>query len=593
MAADYAGNTPKQARQISLTSTPRTYKDRVGSLDTNDYYRFTLGKRSSVNLALKGLNANADMALISKSRNQPIKRSARSSNQGEAINQVLDAGTYYVRVYPRSSNVGYQLSLSASAVKSYQHYTFKYSYGNGDYYTGHGYSTTDRYRSGQQITPSNLDSPGYSGSYQITSAVNYTGTTQNVDKLWVNSYYNSERNDSYPPFSGYGSSGLGSESGYVTKTRNFFDNKTEAAPTEDWFGNTLRDAGLRFASRSQFLDSKLDRNDMITIFRNAKDGGVVDSTELNDLRTLTSNKSYVAMDEHVRVLSNKVVNSNEANSQYQGRALGNLFAGSSDVHLEKLVNKWFLGGDRPTAANTYRYANGSLFQNGVSYQDIKQGNASNCYFLGGLAATALRSPNLIQDMFIDNGDNTYTVRFFNQGVADYVTVDRYLPVAASGQFTYASKGGYYNRTSTELWVALAEKAYAQVNSSGWTSRWNNDHSNSYQGINNGWFGDAIRDITAKSSSIRNSLNFDTLVNAFAGGKMIGVNSKASGQISSTVVYNHVYVLTDYDSSTQKFTLFNPWGISGGYENSSSKPGTLNMTWNELTTNFSSWDSSIG
>ncbi|MBD2056675.1 pre-peptidase C-terminal domain-containing protein [Oculatella sp. FACHB-28] len=592
MAADYAGNTPKQARQISLTSTPRTYKDRVGSLDTNDYYSFTLGKRSSVKLALKGLNANADMALISKSRSQPTRRSTRSSNQGEAINQVLDAGTYYVRVYPRSGNVGYQLSVSASAVKSYQRYTFKYSYGNGDYYTGYGYSTSDRYRSGQQITYSNSDSSGYTGSYQITSAVNYTGTTQNLDKLRVNSYYDSERNDSYPPFFGYGSSGLGSESGYITKTSNFFDNKTEADPTEDWFGNTLRDAGLRFATRSRFLDSKLDRNDMITIFRDAKDGGAIDSTELNDLRTLTSDKSYVAMDDHVRVLSSKVVNSNEANSQYQGKALGNLFAGSSDVHLEKLVNKWFLGSDRPAAANTYRYANGSLFQNGVSYQDIKQGKASNCYFLGGLAATAIRSPNSIQDMFIDNGDNTYTVRFFNQGVADYVTVDQYLPVASSGQFTYASQGGYYNRTSTELWVALAEKAYAQVNSSGWTYRWNNDHSNSYQGINNGWFGDAIRDITAKSSSIRNSLNFDTLVNAFAAGKMIGVNSKASGQISSTVVYNHVYVLTDYNSSTQKFTLFNPWGVSGGYENGSSKPGTLNITWNELTANFSSWDSSV-
>lgn len=592
MATDYAGNTPNQARQISLTSTSRTYKDRVGSLDTNDYYRFTLGKRSSVKLALKGLNANADVALISRSRNQPTRRSTRNSNQGEAINQVLDAGTYYVRVYPRNGNVKYELSLSAAEVKSYQHYTFKYSYGNGDYYTGYGYSTTDRYRTGQQIT-SNLDSSGYSGSYQITSAVNHTGSTQNLDKLWVQSYYDSERSDSYPPFSGYGSSGLGSESGYVTKASNFFNNKTEADPTEDWFGSTLRDAGLRFTTRSRFLDSKLDRNDMITILRGAKDGGVIDSTEINDLRTLTSNKSYIAMDDHVRVLSNKVVNSNEANSQYQGKALGNLFAGSSDAHLEKLLSKWFLGGDRPTASNTYRYTNGSLFQNGVSYQDIKQGKASNCYFLGSLAATALRSPSLIHDMFIDNGDNTFTVRFFNQGVADYVTVDRYLPVDSSGRFTYASQGGYYNRTSTELWVALAEKAYAQVNSSGWTYRWNNDHSNSYQGINNGWFGDAIRDITAKSSSSRNSLNFDALVNAFDAGKMIGVNSKASSQISSTVVYNHVYVLTGYNASTQKFTLFNPWGVSGGYENGSSKPGMLNMTWSEVTANFSSWDSSIG
>jgi len=592
MAADYAGNTPRQARQVSLTSTPRTYKDRVGSFDSNDYYRFTVGTRSSVKLALKGLNGNADLTLISKSRSQPKRQLTRANNQGRSTTQILDSGVYYVRVYSHSRNVKYQLSLSASAVKSYQHYTFKYSYGNGDYYTGYGYSTSDRYRTGQQITASNLDSSSYRGSYEITSAVNHTGTTQNLNKLWVNSYYDSENNDKYPPFSGYGNSGLGSESGYIKQSNHFFDNKTEVDLT-DWFSGTVRDAGLRFAARSGFLDGKLDRNDMITLFRNAKDGGVIDSTELNDLRFLVSDKSYIAMDEPVRVLSSKVVNSNEANLQYQGRTLGNLFAGSSDTHLEKLVNKWFLGGDRPTAANTYRYSNGTLFQNGVSYQDIKQGQASNCYFLGGLAATALRSPGLIQDMFIDNGDNTYTVRFFNQGVADYVTVDRYLPVDAAGRLTYASKGGLYNHTSTELWVALAEKAYAQVNSSGWTERWNNERSNSYQSINNGWFGDAIRDITAKGSSLRNSLNFDALVKAFDAGKMIGVTSKASSQIASTVVYNHVYVLTGYNSSTQKFTLFNPWGMSGGYESGSAKPGMLNMSWNEITANFSSWDSSIG
>jgi hypothetical protein len=30
-------------------------------------------------------------------------------------------------------------------------------------------------------------------------------------------------------------------------------------------------------------------------------------------------------------------------------------------------------------------------------------------------------------MFTKNGDGTYSVRFFNNGVAEYVTVDRELP----------------------------------------------------------------------------------------------------------------------------------------------------------------------
>jgi hypothetical protein len=592
MVADFAGNTPAQARQVNLSSNPVTFRDRVGSYDNGDYYRFTLRTRSSFNLSLSGLNANADVALTKKGQNRAATRSARSGNQSEAITQVLDVGVYHIRVYPRNGDVSYQLTLSATPVASYQRYTFEYSYGNGDRYTGYGFSTTDRYQTGQLILTNNSNSAGSSGSYKITSAVNHTGTTRNLDKLWVNGYYDSASNDRYPPFSGYGSSGLGSESGYIKNNSNFFNNRVEVNPT-DWFATAIQDAGLRFNTRSRFLDGKLDRNDMITIFRNAKDGGIVDSTELNDLRTLVGDQSYIKMDDYVRVLSDKVVNSNRANLTYQGGTLGNLSVGSSEAHLEKLVSKWFLGGDRPTASSVYRQTNGSLFQNGADYRDIKQGRASNCYLLGGLASTALRSPNIIQDMFIDNGDNTYTVRFYNKGVADYITVDNYLPINSSGQAAYASFGGHHTAASNELWVALAEKAYAQVNSSGWTERWNSDHSNSYQAINNGWFADAVRDITAKSSSVRNALNFDSLINASDSGKLVGITSKASTQIASTVAYNHVYVLTGYNSSTQRFTLFNPWGVSGGYENGNSKPGTLNMSWSELTASFSSWDSSIG
>ena len=41
-------------------------------------------------------------------------------------------------------------------------------------------------------------------------------------------------------------------------------------------------------------------------------------------------------------------------SHYAGQALGNLAAGSTTAHMTNLVNKWFLGLDRPTAGGTYR-----------------------------------------------------------------------------------------------------------------------------------------------------------------------------------------------------------------------------------------------
>src|SRR6185369_5546223 len=64
-------------------------------------------------------------------------------------------------------------------------------------------------------------------------------------------------------------------------------------------------------------------------------------------------------------------------------------------------------------------------------------------------------------MFIVNGDGTYTVRFYHEGVAEYVTVDSYLP-ASGGYLVYAHTGSAVGDANNELWVSLAEKAYAQI-----------------------------------------------------------------------------------------------------------------------------------
>ncbi|MUG97999.1 peptidase S8, partial [Scytonema sp. UIC 10036] len=61
---DFAGNNLNSARQINLDSVASTYSDWVGSSDTDDYYRFSLGTKSSFNLALNGLVADADVQLI-------------------------------------------------------------------------------------------------------------------------------------------------------------------------------------------------------------------------------------------------------------------------------------------------------------------------------------------------------------------------------------------------------------------------------------------------------------------------------------------------------------------------------------------------
>ncbi|MEO0840380.1 MAG: C2 family cysteine protease [Cyanobacteria bacterium J06643_5] len=362
------------------------------------------------------------------------------------------------------------------------------------------------------------------------------------------------------------------------KSFQIVDKSLESQPQQDWFSN-LQDESIRELTRSRFVDNTISRSDMIAILRDAGDNNQVDATEMNDFRTILNNAAYLGIQDHVRVLSNKVVNGDVANKS------GNLQVGSNTEQLNQLINKWFLGSDRPQTSHTYQYAQGSLFQNGISHDDIRQGYINDCFFLAGLGATLVQSPEIIQNMFIDNGDGTFTVRFYNKGVADYVTVDRYLPTNNIGNFVYANPGDNYADANNELWVALAEKAYAQLNESGWI---NQDNTNSYNGIGNaGYLSDAFAHITGEKTALGRILDFEKVVDAFNSGEIVGFGSKSSG-VQSNIVTSHAYALVDYNPQTQKFTLLNPWST----DNTALKSRTLELSWSEISNNFSYWDSTI-
>ncbi|AFZ20253.1 C2 family cysteine protease [Allocoleopsis franciscana] len=333
----------------------------------------------------------------------------------------------------------------------------------------------------------------------------------------------------------------------------------------------ITDYTVHQAVSSRIGDGQIDRNDMIAILRSTKDGSVI-AEEINDLRDILNDAKAFGLDGYVQNLANKVVNGNVANQKYKGAALGNLFAGSSATHMESLVDKWFLGGDHPVAKSSsgnttysYKQASGSLFQNGISYQDIDQGGVGDCYFVASLAGTAFRSPDTIRDMFIDNNDGTFTVRFFNGDKADYVTVDKYLPTTAGGNAVFAGwGGGSYNESNNELWVALAEKAYAQINESAWIGQ---DNTNSYQGIAYGTL-KAISHITGLNNTGYKDLeagDFNSVVNAFNADRIIYLSDGG-----------HAYTLVGYNATTQMFKVYNPYG------------STQDMTWTALDNKFVRW-----
>ena len=356
-------------------------------------------------------------------------------------------------------------------------------------------------------------------------------------------------------------------------------------PSGNWFTTTIKDVALRTLGNTLYADNLINRNDIIALLRSAEDGGIIDSTELADLKAIVANTTLFGGIESVWKLTSYIVNGNTANTLYQGATLGNLAANSTTAHMEKLIGKWFLGLDRPTAAGTYRQFSGQLFVNGTAYTDIRQGAVGDCYFVAALAETALRNPNLINNMFTVNGDGTYTVKFFNAGKAEYVTVDSFLPTYSSGAAMYAGMGQMYNNAGNELWVALAEKAYAQLNSMGWLRPGlPGNGQNSYSGIEGGYIYAALGQVTGQATvafaMTSSSTSFTTFVNAWNAGKSIGFASKPTPAAGSGVVGSHAYVVVGYNTSNQTVTLFNPWGT---------QYGLLNLTWSQIQTSFSYFD----
>ncbi|HET6880907.1 MAG TPA: C2 family cysteine protease, partial [Pirellulales bacterium] len=221
--------------------------------------------------------------------------------------------------------------------------------------------------------------------------------------------------------------------------------------------------------------------------------------------------------------------------------------------------------NHPTAATAYSPVSGNLFGvNGPLFTDVKQGGVGDCWLMSSLAEVAARDSNDIRNMFtyqgttVENGATVglYSVRFYNSaGVAEHVTVDTELP----------SGGNYYDHaTSGVLWVALAEKAYAEANGAGYVKT-QHVGSDSYAALDGGDPTWALQAITGKPASDY-SINPSNIAAAWNAGELIvlGSSSKAGDNlIVGDSQGTHAYAVVNYiASSSTPFELYNPWGASG-------------------------------
>ncbi|HBJ33273.1 MAG TPA: hypothetical protein DDZ51_00630 [Planctomycetaceae bacterium] len=357
----------------------------------------------------------------------------------------------------------------------------------------------------------------------------------------------------------------------------------------------LQDPAIAALLQTLYGDGEISRAEMMQLIRSTVSNGNISSAELSDLRFLASAQTNFQMPAHVRELARSLVTNNPANLRYRGQALGNLVAGSTATHVNNLVDKWFLGTDEPTLVGSgisYRNATGSLFVGAPTIQQSRQGVLGDCYFIASMISIAAKNSSAIQNMFIDNGDDTFTVRFFGgamgsffqnglissgfvsgTGVASYVTVNRRLPTFSNGTLAYSGMGLSATASNTPLWIALAEKAYAQWNELGKSGR---DGTNRYASIEGGWMSNTNSQVLGHNSTNYplSSSSKQTLINSVNAGNAVTIGT--NGSVGAGLIGGHAYVVTGYSASTDRFTLFNPWG--------NTHPAPL--TWQQLQANCS-------
>ncbi|MGP0058749.1 MAG: C2 family cysteine protease, partial [Beijerinckiaceae bacterium] len=376
------------------------------------------------------------------------------------------------------------------------------------------------------------------------------------------------------------------------------DSSFTATTTAPSVLNSLQDAGIRADVGKLMVNDSLSYQSMLTILDDAAVGGM-NASKFSTLQTLASMLNAtggISTSTYVQDITNSLIDGDPANQYWTGGAstsvaLGNLSATSTQTEVDELIGKWFLGTDLPSMNLSgigdpnynpiYEADNASLFGTSgtPSYLDVNQGNLGDCYFMAALAEVALQDPSAIESMITPNSNGTYGVRFFVNGTAEYVTVDNDLPNMSGGyQWANGSTLEFANGASgTPMWAELVEKAFAQLNAEpdavhGGTL---NSASNSYEGLDSGYPGAALEEITGQSSTsyAPGQLVSDASVigSAFASGEEVEVDTPG-GNDNGNLVADHSLEVIGYNSITETFTLHNPWGSGYG--------GPLQMTFTE-------------
>jgi hypothetical protein len=350
----------------------------------------------------------------------------------------------------------------------------------------------------------------------------------------------------------------------------------------------LANPGIEADVAKDLQNGSLSYSADLSILEDAAVGGMT-ASKFSTLQTFASELNTtggISVSPYVQQITDDVIFGNSANATWNGGAatatlLGNLTAASTQTQADELIGEWFLGTNLPSLnlaqlgqenlRPTYQSSTMPLYgpSGAPTIQDVNQGYLGDCYFLSSLGEVALQDPSAIENMISANGNGTYSVRFFVNGQPDYVTVNSQLPVMTGYQWANGSRLEFANG-KTDDWVALVEKAYAQLN-----AQTNAPHgmalnsaSDSYAGITAG-DGSALTLITdqsekpttlspgASASSLGSILT--NLASSFSAGEEVLMSTPWwSG---GNLVGDHMYMVTGVNASTGALTIRNPWNTA--------------------------------
>ncbi len=370
--------------------------------------------------------------------------------------------------------------------------------------------------------------------------------------------------------------------------------------TPSWVSG-LSNASIASDMASAIVNGQVTYSGLSTLLNDVKStlsNATLSTSQLADLQTIVANLGNgVTTSAYLTGIMNSLVNGDAMNVTWTGggassTSLGNLAAGASATQLSDLIGKWFQGTDLPSSSVSmdgnftvsYSTSSSPLFgASGPSWNDVNQGYLGDCYLLSSLAEVAYKNPSVISSMFTNDGNGIYGVRFYIDGVAEYVTVNSSLANGGS-KFNYGA----------DIWASLAEKAYAQLQAGGDYTGNGGAYSNSWTTIGNGGMPEyALAEITGAtqitdysasgsswstdvynaSQSITNWSNGATtnsvcsyLTADLAAGDDVILSSYTNAKDSSgktTLVSSHAMSIYGYDSATGMFEIRNPWGTANG------------------------------